>query len=575
MEEDTIYSIEQFNILGPENDEGNIEYKYKLTNLDDERLNKRTTQLKYRINEGCGEAFYYIGIMDDGTIIGLPKNEYIESVNNLNLIAHNLECKVIVINETILNNIYVGYFIVRELENNNYVDLKIGVAGNVDAGKSTTVGTLTRDILDDGKGKSRVYAFNHKHEILSGRTSSIGHQIMGFDSSGNVIGSKLDRQMSWVDIVNRSNKIITFYDLAGHEKYLHTTILGLTSIYPDYCLIMIGANMGINHMTREHISLCLNLKIPFIIVVSKIDIVPEHILVNTMSKINLMCKNGIKKIPYQIKNISDIISVVKNIKSDSIIPIIQISNVTNYNLDLLKSLLNLLPVRNDYTEFIHKPVELIIDNKYSVNGHPVIISGVLRSGIIKVNDTLAIGPFSDNSYRQVKVKSIHCKFKDIKEARAGSYICISLRNINRKEIRKGMILVQNNDECKLAVREFWAFVNILHSPTTITTRYQPFVHIDQIRQVVKIKEIHKIINKNVPKPIPEPIPETSLEPITNTNTNSNQDIKQMSLITGDIAHVKLEFLLRPEYIKPHMKLIFREGKVKAFGKIIEKPKYIE
>ena len=117
MDEDIIYSIDQLNILNPENDDGNIEYKYKLTNLDEDRRNKRTTQLKYRINEGCGEAFYYIGIMDDGTILGLPKDEYIESVNNLNLIALNLECKVITINETITNNAYVGYFLVRELEN--------------------------------------------------------------------------------------------------------------------------------------------------------------------------------------------------------------------------------------------------------------------------------------------------------------------------------------------------------------------------------------------------------------------------------------------------------------------------
>ena len=44
----------------------------------------------------------------------------------------------------------------------------------VDAGKSTLLGVLTKGTLDDGRGKSRVNLFRHKHEIESGRTSSVG-----------------------------------------------------------------------------------------------------------------------------------------------------------------------------------------------------------------------------------------------------------------------------------------------------------------------------------------------------------------------------------------------------------------
>ena len=38
---------------------------------------------------------------------------------------------------------------------------------------------------------------------------------------------------------------------------------------------------------------------------------------------------------------------------------------------------------------------------------------------------------------------------------------------------------------------------------------------------------------------------------------------------GDKAIVKLEFTTRPEYIKVGMKIIFREGKVRAFGNVME------
>lgn len=43
-----------------------------------------------------------------------------------------------------------------------------------------------------------------------------------------------------VDICRDSAKIVTFIDLAGHEKYLKTTIFGMTGHAPDYTMLMIG-----------------------------------------------------------------------------------------------------------------------------------------------------------------------------------------------------------------------------------------------------------------------------------------------------------------------------------------------
>jgi elongation factor 1-alpha len=536
--------------LDRENEYGNIEYKRELINLDEEKLNKRITQMKYRVYEGSGEAFYLIGVSDDGTILGLNETEYNESISNLEKISKRIDCYIIKISEYIKNNNFVGEFLIRENDNLTTINIKVGVAGNVDSGKSTTVGTLTKGILDDGRGKARLHVFNYKHEVSSGRTSSIGHQIMGFDKEGSVVNIKLDKNNAWNDISCRSSKLISFYDLAGHEKYLRTTIHGLSSLYPDYCLIMVGANMGINHMTREHIGLCINLKIPFIILVTKIDIVPTNILEENMIRINNMCKNRIRKIPYHIKNISDILNVIKNIKSDSIVPIIQISNVTNFNLDLVKTLLNLLPVRNTFSQNMDKPVELIIDNTYSVPGHTTIVSGMLKSGTVKVNDNLVIGPFPDSSYRSVKVRSIHLNFKDLKEALSGSYICVSLKNIIRREIKKGMIIVSDDPNLKVAVKQFMAQVHILHSPTTIKEGYKPFVHIEHVRQVVKMLEINK--------------------EICTTNINNEDTMLNDKLLRcGDKALVKLEFGTKPEFIKIGMRMIFREGKVKAIGKIVE------
>lgn len=43
------------------------------------------------------------------------------------------------------------------------------VIGNVDSGKSTLVGVLTKAIPDDGRGSARTRVFNYPHEIQTGR----------------------------------------------------------------------------------------------------------------------------------------------------------------------------------------------------------------------------------------------------------------------------------------------------------------------------------------------------------------------------------------------------------------------
>ena len=53
-------------------------------------------------------------------------------------------------------------------------DVRIAVVGNVDSGKSTLVGVLTKGIADDGRGYARTKVFNFNHEVQNGRTSSIG-----------------------------------------------------------------------------------------------------------------------------------------------------------------------------------------------------------------------------------------------------------------------------------------------------------------------------------------------------------------------------------------------------------------
>jgi GTPase len=79
--------------------------------------------------------------------------------------------------------------------------------GNVDAGKSTMLGVLTHGELDNGRGFARQKLFRHKHEIESGRTSSVGNDILGFDSRGLVVNKPEHGHLDWVKICEDSSKV--------------------------------------------------------------------------------------------------------------------------------------------------------------------------------------------------------------------------------------------------------------------------------------------------------------------------------------------------------------------------------
>ena len=53
---------------------------------------------------------------------------------------------------------------------------------------------------------------------------------------------------------------------------------------PHYTIILIGTNMGVQRMTKEHLGIAYSLNIPFFIVFIKIDIAPKEIKDNTIQK---------------------------------------------------------------------------------------------------------------------------------------------------------------------------------------------------------------------------------------------------------------------------------------------------
>jgi len=522
------------NKLVQESEDGNIEYKLKLIEPNATRFEHLVTQMKFRLQEGQGEAIYEIGVEDNGYPKGLSEKELTNSMKTLKKMAKELNADITLIRERQGDIGKVAEVLVRRHADEEYLEIRIAVAGNVDSGKSTLVGVLTRGPLDNGRGLARVNVFRHKHEVETGRTSSISQQLLGFNSKGEIANYSIIGEPAWTKIIEESSKVLTFIDLGGHEKYLKTTLFGLTGHVPDYVLLVVGANMGVVGMTKEHLGIALALKVPIIVVITKTDICPEHILKQTIDELTKLLKlPGSNKIPIIIRNEDDVVVSAKNLLSRRIAPIFLVSSVTGDNLDLLKIFLNILPANKKWEEFMDLPVEFHIDETFSVTGVGTVVAGTMLNGMVFLDDVLLIGPDYEGKFSEVSIKSIHNKRLPVKRVVAGQTATFALRKYKREDIRKGMVLLDKSLEPKVA-REFEAEIVVLYHSTTIQVNYQAVVHCGIIRQTAKIIDLDKDIIR-----------------------------------TDDKAKVRFRFLYNPEYLKKGSRIIFREGRTKGMGNITD------
>lgn len=487
-------------------------------------------QLLERLESGNGEIIYDIGHGEDGR--GLTEDEYSASLATLQSLVSAERVSCVELRRWQCGTGLTGQYLLRmEVDDTDFMEIRVAVVGNVDAGKSTLLGVLTHGELDNGRGYARQRLFRHKHEMESGRTSSVGNDILGFDSLGNVVNKPDHGTLDWVKICEKSSKVITFIDLAGHERYLKTTVFGMTGHAPDFGMLMIGANAGIVGMTKEHLGLALALSVPVFVVVTKIDMCPPNVLQDNLKLlIRILKSSGCRKVPVMVKTKDDVIVSATNFVSQRLCPIFQVSNVTGENLELLTMFLNLLKTRMPSQD--DKPAEFQIDDTYSVPGVGTVVSGTTLAGVIRLNDTLLLGPDPLGRFTPIAVKSIHRKRMPVPEVRGGQTASFALKKIKRSQIRKGMVMVSpalNPQAC-------WQFegeILVLHHPTTISSRYQAMVHCGSIRQTASILSMSRDC-----------------------------------LRTGDKALVRFRFIKHPEYLKRGQRMVFREGRTKAVGNVL-------
>lgn len=159
--------------------------------------------------------------------------------------------------------------------------------------------------------------------------------------------------------------------------------------------------------------------------------------------------------------------------------------------------------------------------------------------MIHTGDTILVGPDSIGQFTTTKVRSIERKRIGVPACSAGQSASLALRNVRRKDVRKGMVVLHKPLSAEPSLqpkvyRDFVAEVLILSHATTIKTKYQAMLHVGPVSQTCAII-----------------------------------DIDRPFIRTGDKATVAFRFVQRPEYLAVGDRILFREGRTKGLGIVKE------
>jgi len=132
----------------------------------------------------------------------------------------------------------------------------------------------------------------------------------------------------------------------------------------------------------------------------------------------------------------------------------------------------------------------------------------------------------------------------------------------RKKLRRGMVVLKENPT---STREFDAEICVLKGEgTTIRKSYQAYVHILNVRQSAYARHIELI----------DSVPALAAANVGRLGADEDEE-DAIVLRPGSRARVRFEFAKRPEYIRPGMRMLFRDGRVRGVGIITGIPNPIQ
>ena len=292
----------------------------------------------------------------------------------------------------------------KETFNREKPHVNIGTIGHVDHGKTTLTAAITSVLASKGMAAKKGYdeidgAPEERERGITINTAHVEYETV--------------------------NRHYAHVDCPGHADYVKNMITGAAQM--DGAILVVAATDGPMPQTREHILLAKQVGVPRIVVfMNKVDLVDDAEILELveMEVRDLLTKNGFD--------------------GDNT-PIIQGSALSGLNGEDagIKQIEDLMTAVDEYIPLppraVDQPFLMSVEDVFTITGRGTVATGRIERGVIKVGENVEIVGFNEDPLTST-CTGVEMFKKLLDRGEAGDNAGILLRGIEKKDIRRGMVI---------------------------------------------------------------------------------------------------------------------------------------
>ena len=298
--------------------------------------------------------------------------------------------------------------------------VNIGTIGHVDHGKTTLTAAISKVLHEKGFGSEEVKSFdqidNAPEEKERGITINTAH--IEYETA---------------------TRHYAHVDCPGHADYVKNMVTGAAQM--DGAIVVVAATDGPMPQTREHILLARQVNVPRLVVfLNKCDMVDDPELLELVEM--------------------DMQDLLGQYEFEEDTPIIRGSalGALNGEPEWVEKVMDLMNAVDEWIQLppraTDKPFLMPVEDVFSITGRGTVATGRIETGIVKVGDEVQI--MGLGATLKSVVTGVEMFRKLVDQGEAGDNVGLLLRGIDKKEIKRGMVVchpgcVKPHDEFKAQV----------------------------------------------------------------------------------------------------------------------------
>lgn len=284
--------------------------------------------------------------------------------------------------------------------------LNIGTIGHVDHGKTTLTAAITYVLSKAGTAQKMDYdsidaAPEEKERGITINTAHVEYET--------------------------ANRHYAHVDCPGHADYVKNMVTGAAQM--DGAILVVASTDGPMPQTREHILLARQVGVPAIVVfMNKVDLVDDE---EMLELVEMEVRELLESYEFPGDDTPIVMgSALKALEDDA---------------DAVAKIQELMDAVDEWIpepeRLVDKPFLMPVEDVFSITGRGTVATGRIERGVINVGDSVEIiGMQEEGAKMTSTVTGVEMFRKLLDRGEAGDNAGLLLRGIDKKDIRRGMVI---------------------------------------------------------------------------------------------------------------------------------------